>query len=71
MSKQIKIRIYPDGKIESETVGVKGSSCLNLIKDIEDLTGAQTVKSQLTKEYYETDNAQVYNNNEDYQQNGY
>ena len=35
MAKQIKIRVYPDGRIESETVGIKGKSCLGYIKDIE------------------------------------
>ena len=35
MSKQIKIRVYPDGRIESETVGIKGKSCLNYIKEVE------------------------------------
>ena len=34
MSKQIKIRVYPDGRIESETVGIKGKSCLNYIKEV-------------------------------------
>ncbi|MCM1264967.1 MAG: DUF2997 domain-containing protein [Candidatus Gastranaerophilales bacterium] len=70
MAKQIKIRVYPDGRIESETVGIKGKSCLGYIKDVENLTGAKTVKSQFTHEYNETEQ-QVYNSNEDYQQNGH
>ncbi len=41
MSKQIKIRVYPDGRIESETVGIKGKQCLGYIKDIEAITGAK------------------------------
>ena len=70
MAKQIKIRVYPDGRIESETVGVKGKACLNYIKDIENLTGAKTVNSQFTQEYYETEQ-QVNTSNEGYQQSGY
>lgn len=71
MSKRIKIRIYPDGRIESETVGIKGKSCLGYIKDIENLTGAKTVKSEFTHEYYENETIQNKNYNEEYQQNGY
>ena len=78
MAKQIKIRVYPDGRIESETVGIKGKSCMNYIKEVENLTGAKTVKSEFTPEYYEAEN-QAYSMNLDYnteternyQQNGY
>ena len=78
MAKQIKIRVYPDGRIESETVGIKGKSCMNYIKEVENLTGAKTVKSEFTNEYYEVEN-QAYSMNLDYtteternyQQNGY
>lgn len=69
MKKQIKIRVYPDGRIESETVGIKGKSCLNYIKEVENLTGAKTVKSEFTPEYNETEQ-HLYTANEEYQQNG-
>ena len=69
MSKHIKIRVYPDGRIESETVGIKGKSCLNYIKEVENLTGAKTVKSEFTPEYNETEQ-HLYTSNEEYQQNG-
>lgn len=70
MSKQIKIRVYPDGRIESETVGIKGKSCLNYIKEVEQLTGAKTVYSEFTEEYHQQE---VHNDtyNEGYQQGGY
>lgn len=70
MSKQIKIRVYPDGRIESETVGIKGKSCLNYIKEVEQLTGAKTVYSEFTEEYHQQE---VRNDtyNEEYQQGGY
>lgn len=70
MAKQIKIRVYPDGRIESETVGIKGKSCLNYIKEVENLTGAKTVKSEFTHEYNETEQ-HIYTSNEEYQQNGH
>lgn len=62
MKKQIKIRVYPNGKIESETVGIKGKACLGYIKDIEQLTGGTVLDSQFTEEYYEQQiNADTYN----------
>ncbi len=70
MAKQIKIRVYPDGRIESETVGIKGKSCMKYIKDVENLTGAKTVNSQFTKEYYESETANT-SSYEGYQQSGY
>lgn len=53
MAKQIKIRIFPDGTIESETFGIKGKSCLDYIKDIENLAEAKVIKSEFTSEYYQ------------------
>lgn len=70
MAKQIQIRVYPDGRIESKTLGVKGKSCLNYIKEVEQLTGAKTVKSEFTEEYYQTE-AQNTVSNQGYQQSGY
>lgn len=70
MTKQIKIRVYPDGRIESETIGIKGKSCLGYIKDIENLTGAKVVHSEFTEEYHQQEaNNDTYN--EGYQQSGY
>ena len=53
MKKQIKIRVYPDGTIKSQTVNIKGKACLKYIKEIENLTNAKTVKSEFTEEYYQ------------------
>ena len=55
MTKQIKIRIYPDGRIESETVNIKGKSCLSYIKEIEQLTNAKTYHSEFKAEYYQSE----------------
>lgn len=54
--KKIKLRIYTDGKIEAETNGIKGKACLDYISILESLTGATTVDSDFTAEYYESDN---------------
>lgn len=54
--KKIKLRIYTDGKVEAETNGVKGKACLDYISILESLTGATTVDSDFTAEYYETEN---------------
>lgn len=70
MKKQIQIRIYPDGRIESKTLGVKGESCLGYIKEIENLTEAKTVSSEFTQEYYQVETYETAYN-EGYQQSGY
>ena len=59
MGKQIKIRIYPDGKIESQTVNIKGKSCLKYIQPLESLLEAKIVDSEFTQEYYESNNVIV------------
>lgn len=62
MKKQIKIRIFPDGRIESETINIKGKECLKHIKDIEQLTESSVIKSEFTKDYYQNDlNVQLSN----------
>ena len=56
--KQIKLRIFPDGKVEAETFGIKGKACLDYIAIMEKLTGAVTVDSAFTKEYRQTGSEQ-------------
>lgn len=58
MDKQIKIRIYPNGEIVSNTVNIKGSTCTKYAKALEQITQAKVIDSELTSEYYETE-AQV------------
>lgn len=57
--KQLKLKIYADGKIEAETHGVKGKACLDYISILEKLTGAVTVDSAFTNEYRQTDEVLV------------
>lgn len=53
MSKQIKIRLYPDGKVDAETNGIKGDGCLQYKEILEKMLNAKTIKSDLTEEYRE------------------
>ncbi|MCI3208554.1 MULTISPECIES: DUF2997 domain-containing protein [Pandoraea] len=53
MAERISIKIAPDGKITSETHGVKGESCLALIATLETLLNANVIESQRTAEYFE------------------
>lgn len=53
MTKRLTVRIRPDGSLEAETQGMKGSECLPYIEQLEHLTGAQVVDSWYTEEFYE------------------
>jgi hypothetical protein len=53
LKQQIKIRIYPDGKIEAKTHGIKGKKCANYIQVLEHMLEAKTVESSYTDEYYQ------------------
>lgn len=59
MAKQIKIRIYPNGRIEAETQGIKGPACTDLIPLLEEVLQAETVTSAYTAEYYEEETTQL------------
>ncbi|AJD30664.1 DUF2997 domain-containing protein [Clostridium sporogenes] len=53
MTKQIKLRIYPDGIVQAEVEGIKGEKCTNYIGIIENLLEAKVDDSEYTSEYYE------------------
>ncbi len=59
MSKQITIRIYPDGKIETKTQGIKGKTCLKYLQPLEQMLEAQAVDSEFTQEYYENEVSEI------------
>lgn len=67
MKKQIQIRIFPDGRIESVTRNIKGKTCLKYIGQLEKILEARAVDSDFTSEYYEqeeiTSNNQTLNLN--------
>lgn len=53
--KRVNVRIFPDGRIEAETHGIKGKECTEYIRVLEELMEAETVDSSYTSEYYETE----------------
>lgn len=48
----VTIRIRPDGTVEAVTRGIEGPRCLEHIPVIERVTGAQTVDSHFTEDFY-------------------
>lgn len=59
MSRRIQLRVYPDGRIEAVTQGVKGASCTDYIAVLEELLQAETIESAYTPEYYEKQEVRV------------
>jgi hypothetical protein len=59
MPKRIQLRVYPDGRIEAEVQGVKGTSCTDYIAVLEELLQAETIESAYTPEYFEREEAAV------------
>lgn len=62
MKKQLQIRIYPDGKIEGKTLGIKGNKCTDYIVVLEKLLHARVIESAYTAEYQQSE-AQDQNEN--------
>lgn len=60
MTKQIKLRIYPDGIVQAEVEGIKGKKCTKYIGIIEELLDAKVVDSEYTSEYYESEIIETY-----------
>lgn len=59
MTKQIKIQIYPDGRVQADIAGVKGKKCTDYIRILEEILDAEAVDSSYTPEYYQTEEAMV------------
>lgn len=57
--KQIKVRIFTDGKIESKTVNIKGKKCTEYIRLIQKMTNSQIIDSEFTNEFYESENTEA------------
>ena len=55
MSKQLKIKLLPNGEIQMETHGIKGKKCLDYIEVLKKLADVNIVDTQLSQEYYESD----------------
>lgn len=59
MAKKLRVRIYPDGRIDAVTKGIKGKKCTDYFGLIEKLLNAKTVDYAYTEEYYETEQISV------------
>lgn len=55
MSKTIKVLIQRDGRVRVDVEGVKGKTCTNYIRLLEEVLDAETVDSAYTPEYYESE----------------
>lgn len=53
--KTIKIKIFPDGRVQADVAGVKGKACTNYIRVLEDVLDVYTVESSYTPEYFEVE----------------
>lgn len=59
MARRIQVRIYPDGRVQAETQGIKGKACTQYIRVLEDLLEAEAYTSSYTPEYFEETNVQI------------
>jgi hypothetical protein len=48
----IRLRIGRDGRVQAETVGMTGESCLDVVPLVEDLVAAQVVASRYLPEFF-------------------
>lgn len=62
MSKRIQIRIFPDGRLQAETLGIKGEKCTDVIPLLEALLDAEAIEAEYTKEFYEVEQESVQQN---------
>jgi hypothetical protein len=51
---EIEVVIGTDGKVRVQVRGVKGMSCLDLTRDLEQALGGQVVEREMTPEAHET-----------------
>ncbi|GHU33377.1 hypothetical protein AGMMS50256_25190 [Betaproteobacteria bacterium] len=52
MSRQIQLRIFPDGKVQAEVLGFRGKKCADYIAILEALLDAEAVDSDYRPEYF-------------------
>jgi hypothetical protein len=49
--REIKLRIFPDGRVVADVVGVPGPACVQYIPLVEQLVGGEVTDSHRTLEY--------------------
>jgi hypothetical protein len=59
VAKQLRIQIFQDGQIQAETLGIKGKDCTDYISILEELLEAETIDSEYTSEYYESEKLEL------------
>lgn len=59
MAKRIQVQIFPDGRVQAKTQGIKGKKCTEYIKVLEEILEAETIDSEYTSEYYETEDVNI------------
>ena len=64
MAKRIQIQIFPDGRVQAETLGIRGKKCTEYIGLLEELLEAEAVESEYKPEYYATDEVTIENTQE-------
>lgn len=55
MEERLQIRIGPNGRIEAETLGIRGAKCQDVIELLEQLLNAEVSETTLKPEYYEVE----------------
>lgn len=66
MTKRLRVFLHPDGRIEAETLGIKGKACVEYIDLLEQMLDAVTVESSYTADFYHQSNRD--SNRETYRQ---
>ncbi|OCA87835.1 hypothetical protein A8F94_08315 [Bacillus sp. FJAT-27225] len=67
MKKQFRIQLFSDGQIQAEVLGVKGKKCTDYISLLEELLDAETIDSEYTAEYYESEKVEIEETEWDYE----
>lgn len=56
---EIEVTIDKNGEVSVRVIGVKGESCLELTRDLEEAIGGQVQSRELTPEAYESSQEQT------------
>jgi hypothetical protein len=59
VAKRIQVQIFPDGRVQAETQGIKGKKCTEYIGLLEELLDAEAIDSEYTAEYYVSEETTV------------
>ena len=61
--KQIKIKLLPDGTVQMHTEGIKGKSCIDYAKMLEEIADVKITSQEFNPEYYESEIYETQDNN--------